>query len=84
MQVKDKRWDLSAFASSVAERPEVLKGDEFVVYSEGGQLNDWFFKREKVGIRELWASEDPAAQKAISYLQSLIISDLVSERPEES
>ena len=82
MQFKSERWDVASFAP-VAERLSDL-GEEFVVFSEGGLLSDWWLKRQNVGIRDLFRSESAEAKRALQYLHSIVFSDIVATRPEES
>ena len=82
MQFRSERWDVASFAA-VAERPTEL-GEDFVVFSEGGMLSDWWLKRPNVGVRELFKSESVEAKRALEYLRNIVVSDLVTTRPEES
>lgn len=82
-QFRTSRWDIASFAQ-VSEQPTTL-GNEFVVFSEAGQLTEWFTKQGKnVGIRELFESKDESAIRARQYLESLTVSDIPDTRPEES
>lgn len=80
-QTKEERFDLQAF-TSVSE-PQALTAaagnDEWVTFSEANLLNEFFLKKANVGIVELLSQEKQAAK----YLRSLIISDIVKERPDE-
>ena len=58
--------------------------DEFLTMTEAGVLNDYFLKGEKVGFRELFDPKNEAGKRALTWLQSVIVSDVVNERPEEA
>lgn len=81
-QTRDERFDLQAF-TTVSE-PQILDSaagnDEWVTSTESNTLNEFFLKKPNVGIVELLRDEKEAAK----YLRSIIISDIVKERPDES
>lgn len=81
-QTREERFDLQAF-TTVSE-PQVLDAaagnDEWVTFTEANTLNEFFLKKSNVGIIELLRDEKQAAK----YLRSIIISDVVKERPDES
>lgn len=81
-QTREERFDLQAF-TSVSE-PQILQeaagNDEWATFTEANTLNDFFLKKPNVGIVELLRDEKQAAK----YLRSIIISDIVKERPDES
>lgn len=86
-QVRDSRWDVAALTQisepSTKDQASYLPND-LAVLSEGGALTDFFLtKRQDVGIKELFASDAQEAKNARHWFESLIISDLPSERPEE-
>ena len=81
-QIRDERFDLQAF-TSVSE-PQILQdaagNDEWATFTEANALNDFFLKKSNVGIVELLRDEKQAAK----YLRSIVISDIVKERPDEA
>lgn len=81
-QTREERFDLQAF-TTVSE-PQVLDAaagnDEWVTFTEANQLNEFFLKKPNVGIVELLRDEKQAAK----YLRSIVISDIVKERPDEA
>lgn len=81
-QTRDERFDLQAF-TSVSE-PQALDAaagnDEWVTFTEANTLNEFFLKKPNVGIVELLRDEKDAAK----WLRSIVISDVVKERPDES
>lgn len=81
-QTREERFDLQAF-TSVSE-PSILQestgNDQWATFTESNTLNDFFLKKPNVGIIELLRDEKQAAK----YLRSIVISDIVKERPDES
>merc|ERR1712093_47142 len=81
-QLRESRWDVAAL-TSISEQAHLPT--ELAVLSEAGALTDFFLtRRQDVGIKELFASKTPEAENARHWFESLIISDLPSERPEEA
>ncbi|KAL7005763.1 hypothetical protein EMMF5_004678 [Cystobasidiomycetes sp. EMM_F5] len=89
MQVREARWDLASFGQPVEPKElSVLpnkQGEQFVILSENGQVTELFLRNSKgpSGILELLGSQEPAAKKAVKWLESIAISDIVAKRPDE-
>jgi hypothetical protein len=81
-QTRESRFDLQAFTtvSEPATLDNAAGNDEWVTFTEANTLNEFFLKKQNVGVTELLSQEKQAAK----WLRSIIISDVVKERPDEA